>query len=418
MKLNFTDFGRRCQFPIVMAAGSLPFPLMICANVMPDSIGACLLAAAVYIALAWSCTVICGRLRVAAGVLASAAMFALSIAMLPVGEVTAAWLIPAMYAFLLLGGLRIGGWERGRELHPMVSALCLIAHIIAQFMVNVDKMNRAEPLYAPVTGLLTGSFLCFAALSVLAMNRSNLVSAVNGQQGVSAAMRWKNRMLSAGLMALTLLVAALPAVIRAIETAWSWLMAAIVALVKMILRFFAGQETSGAPGGNGGMEFMASEPYEPNLFAQIMEKVLIGFSLAAAAVLVFFALRVVWKKLKVLLKILWARLNAYMASSSEDYVDEITDTREEGSTERALRRIRRRVQRRRVDERTLSPRERIRYRYLLLWDRHPEWTPERTARENLSGDAARLYERARYSHHEITEREAEDFAQKYDSKKG
>ena len=135
-------------------------------------------------------------------------------------------------------------------------------------------------------------------------------------------------------------------------------------------------------------------------------------------ILIGLALRVVWRNLKILYKRMMARLNEYMASSSEDYVDEISDTRDDADRERLAHRRRRRQLKKHVDESTLNPQQRIRYRYLLYWLKHPEWTPERTARENLNGDAAQLYERARYSSHEVTERDAEAFVQTLESRKG
>ena len=146
--------------------------------------------------------------------------------------------------------------------------------------------------------------------------------------------------------------------------------------------------------------------------------ILLVLAIAVVIFLIIIALRIVWRKLKILLKELWIRLNAYMASSSEDYVDEIADTRDDADHERMMRRRKRKQLRKRVDESTLNPQQRIRYRYLLYWLKHPEWTPERTARENLDGDAAQIYERARYSTHEVTERDAEAFARTLDSRKG
>ena len=57
----------------------------------------------------------------------------------------------------------------------------------------------------------------------------------------------------------------------------------------------------------------------------------------------------------------------------------------------------------------MTPGERIRVRYARLMDRKPQWSESSTARENLPGDAAALYERARYSEHEMTRRDEKDF---------
>ena len=57
----------------------------------------------------------------------------------------------------------------------------------------------------------------------------------------------------------------------------------------------------------------------------------------------------------------------------------------------------------------MSPGERIRDRYLRLLRKHPDWTAHTTARENIPEELATLYERARYSAHNPTEGEAEQF---------
>jgi len=148
----------------------------------------------------------------------------------------------------------------------------------------------------------------------------------------------------------------------------------------------------------------------PSPLMQLLEKIAYAVTLVIAAVLLYWALRVLYKKLKILLKYLWGRLNEYAASASEDYEDEVTDTREDGERERVnlLDRLKKRMAF--VDEKKLTPVQRIRYRYLRLMYKHEDWHPGHTARETLPEDAAKLYERARYSEHPVTEADAEKFA--------
>lgn len=417
MKLNFKDFTRKCQFPLMLAAGCMPVLLLIIAHNRPDALGMTFALAGIYTVMTWVSMAVPGKIRILTGALLAAGLLATGSALLPVGEVWQMWLIPAAFAALLMGGLQMGAWPAGRELHPMAGALGLIAHLIAQMLVNADKMQKA-PVYASIAPALSASFLVFAALALLALNRISLNSAVNGKQAVPTSMRRKNKLMTAGVMALTLLIAGLPAVIRAIEKAWEWVVTAILLLIHFLLSMFPESGGSGQQGGGIDFSGLAGETRERGLLAKIMEIVMLALAVILILVALFFALRVIWRKLKILMKYLWKRLNAYMVASSEDYVDEVADTRDGAQVERALGRFRRRMQRKRVDESTLSPKERIRYRYLMHWMKHPEWTPERTARENLSEGAAQLYERARYSSHEVTGRDADAFAQTLDSRKG
>ena len=128
-----------------------------------------------------------------------------------------------------------------------------------------------------------------------------------------------------------------------------------------------------------------------------------------AALLLLFLLRQTLRLLIALIRKITSRLSMYMSTASQDYVDEITDTREEGgeASGSLLSRLRRSLSR--VNEKNLTPAQRIRYRYRLLLRRHPDWPQSHTARENLPPESASLYEAARYSGQEITEQDAETF---------
>jgi len=156
---------------------------------------------------------------------------------------------------------------------------------------------------------------------------------------------------------------------------------------------------------------LGMEAAEPSAFAKLMEKIVMVVAAVAIIALALWVGRFLWRRLRVLLRRLWALLQRYTLAASEDYVDEVSDTRESGddSLSRRRRSLRRKL--RQVNEESLSPAARIRYRYQrLLWKRL-EWGPGTTARENLPEETAILYEKARYSSAEPSAEEAEHFAQ-------
>ena len=156
---------------------------------------------------------------------------------------------------------------------------------------------------------------------------------------------------------------------------------------------------------------MLGEPSPPSAIALFMEKVAIVAAILIGTVLLFFALRFLGRRLRALMKRLWALMNLYAHAASEDYVDEIADTRDGGEdSSTGPRQILRRLFQQ-VNEDKLSPTERIRYRYSRLLHRHQDWQPGSTARENLAEEAADIYERARYSTRSVSPEEAEQFAQ-------
>ena len=120
------------------------------------------------------------------------------------------------------------------------------------------------------------------------------------------------------------------------------------------------------------------------------------------------ALRILGQKLLTFLHWGLQRLQSYASSATEDYVDELQNTREQGDERFLLNRLRRR----RISARELEampPRERIRVLYAIARRKHPEWPASGTARETLCEDSARIYERARYSSHPVTEEDASCF---------
>ena len=57
----------------------------------------------------------------------------------------------------------------------------------------------------------------------------------------------------------------------------------------------------------------------------------------------------------------------------------------------------------------MTPVEKIRYRYLRMLIKHPQWAPGTTPREKLPQDLASVYEAVRYGGYVATEEEAAAF---------
>ena len=103
-----------------------------------------------------------------------------------------------------------------------------------------------------------------------------------------------------------------------------------------------------------------------------------------------------------------AKLRSYLNAVSEDYIDEISDTREDPDH------VRRRAKKPRVisplELGKLSANERIRYRYRQLLRQNPQWPKGSTPRENLK-DAASVYEAVRYGEQTATDADARKFSE-------
>lgn len=102
-------------------------------------------------------------------------------------------------------------------------------------------------------------------------------------------------------------------------------------LIQLILSLLPEQGGNGSGQGGGGMDLsgLVDEVHKESMLSKIITMVLMVLALLAVAVLIVRSHCASCGESQGTGKNLWARLNAYMASSSEDYVDEIADTRDD-----------------------------------------------------------------------------------------
>lgn len=411
MKLNTADFRRKCQHPLLLAAASVPLAVLYAAYVLPGEIPGMLLCfPAVYTLLAWVCLLVPGRWRLAAALLGTIALGGLAAAVLPITKAWALVLLPVAYAAMLFAVLPVAGWPAKAELSAVWYGAGIAVYVLAQLIFDHARRSGSQ-LYEPIRLPVLCSFLLFVVLVVLAANRSSLENASQSRVQVPVRMRRQNLLLTLGLLALALLVAALPAIGAFLARAWELFVNGITAAAAFLTGLLARETPEG--GGGGGADLVAGvsamEVREPALWMVILDQIFCAFALLVALVLLYFLLRKLARKLRVLFGQLLQRLAQFGSAASRDYEDEITDTRDGAQYERTPLGKRIREAFARTDESKLSPAERVRWRYRRLRRRHTDWEPASTARETLPGEAAQLYERARYGAQTLTEAEAERF---------
>lgn len=407
MKLNTTDFRRKCQHPLLLATGALPLAMLLTLAFAPALLPRIWLIPAAFVLLAWGCILLPGRRRLLGGAIGAAGLFALALLLFSAAQ-PLMLLLPLMYAALLFVALPIGGWERNHELAVAWHVSGVLTHVVLQVMINIGRRTGVET-YQPAALPLVLSFLTYALLVLMALNRASLDSAAMSRRTVPLLMKRQNIVVTTAMLVLGVLIAAIPAIGSLLERAWNLLMRVIAYLAGLLMALLP--QTSGGRGGGAAPEeaaFGLGAASEPSMLAVILEKVMLVVALVVLAAAVFFAGRVLVKKLIQLVKYLFARLSQYSAAAGEDYEDEITDTRDEPGVEREglLSRLRRSGMR---DESGLSPDERVRQRYRRLKRKHADWTQASTARETLPEAAAALYEQARYSERPLTNADAERF---------
>ena len=407
MRLNKTDFLRKCQHPLLLGLASFPVAMLLVLVAAQDFFPWCWAYPAAYVLLSWVCLLIPGKKRVVCGVLSSALMIAAGVALLPWQGRIPLLLLPIMYTALLLVTLPIGGWPYNRELTTGWHVGGVVTHVLLQMLVNGSEMT-GNGIYLPAKTPLLFSFLAYVVLVLLALNRASLDSAAQSRRKVPALMRRQNLVITIALLVIGVLLAAVPAIGSALNTAWDFLMKGIGLLMALISALMPQQSSGGGSGGGGDMGDMGfGEAAPPSAFALLMEKILGWATLAVVIIVAVLLLRLIGKKLVKLFRRLWDRMLQYGAAASEDYEDEVTSTRDESDVEREglLARLRRAAP---VEDKGRTPAEQVRMRYKRLKQKR-EWNSASTARETLPQEAAVLYERARYAGEMLTDDEAACF---------
>ena len=406
MRLNTSDFLRKAQHPLLLGLGSLPLSMLLTLSFAPETFRFAWCFPAAYVLLSWACLVIPGKKRVAAGVISAILLVALCAMLLPMTKSFGLILMPLMYVVLMFLTLPIGGWPYNQELQMGWHVGGAVTHVLLQMLVNGSQLMQ-NGVYTPAEMPLLCSFLAYAVLVLLALNRASLDSASQSRRKVPLLMKRQNILFTMVLLVIGVLLAAIPAIGAALDTVWDFILRGI-ALVMEFLALFMPASSGGGGGAGGGMGDMGfGEAAPPSDLALLLEKILTVVTVLIVVIALALLLRVLWKKLKAGLKLLWARMMQYGSAASEDYEDEITSTRDEEGTEREglLSRLRRMNV---GDEKGGTPTERVRMRYKKL-KRRNEWSAASTARETLPDEAAALYERARYGGETLTEEEAGRF---------
>jgi len=395
---------RRLLRPAMLYLACLPPVLLLSVFRFPGSLPAAWALLLLSFALCALCVALPGRLRKIAAAVCAAALLMTGAALLPLRAQPVLLVLPAACAAALLLALPFAA-RTVADTPPAFYLSGLLAQLLSYAFIRLSYNPQGMRLL-PV---LTAAFAVYLLLLLLSLNRISLDNATMARCPLPASMRRANTLLTLAFLLLSLLAASLPLMVRLLIACRNLIFGALRMAFVWLSRLLPD-----APGAGGGMGAgipqmpVAEAVYEePSFFSLLFERfmlivtylVLIAGTLLLIRLLIRLALRAV--------RIIAARLARYSAAVSGDYIDEITDTREEDgrSQSYALRAIRRFTP-------SAAPEEaaaRIRWRYARLLHRSRSWADSSTARENLPAEAAALYERARYSDLPVTTEDAARF---------
>ena len=389
---------RKCQLPLLLIFATAPIPLFLYAGFAPDLLHYSWTTPALYGIFASLSFLIPGKYRLRYGIAATILLIILGCSVLKVTPSPFLVAAPVFYGGLLLWSLPMAGWSSDEELPGFWYWGGLLIHIVAQ-AVKFFVWVFFTPIFDPTAPWLLISFFAFAVLAMLSMTRSNMASASNGRQS-PASMRRKNLILTLICFSIALLVSLMPAIIQAIQKFFSWLLGLLRKLFENRSDISDVPVTPQSMGDDAAM--LPAEQSDPSILSDIFNALflVLGSILIIAIIVVLIKLLV--KAVGKLWHHLLSNLSDYAANTAEDYIDEVTDTRTAAPRQKKPRFSA-------VDERTMTPAQRIRYRYLRLLYKHRDWERGSTAREHLPDKTAALYEKARYSDHPITQEEAARF---------
>lgn len=402
MKQIMMRLWRVLRFPLLLSTIALPVPLALIMYCVPQLLPFVWVFPLCYLGLDLIGTRVRGKWRVLYSIAGVVFLTALGLLAASNTAEPLLLLLTALYAVLLVWGMVTPGAARYERIAAIWYVVGILVHIAAQLMLYSDRVTDTRTL-DPVSPWITVSFYLFAALAMLSQNHASLSFAASGRQSVSETMRRKNAVLTLVFFGIAALLSLIPALASAVSAFFLWVISAVMWLISLLDR----QNASGGAAQAGA----SNQGVNPWLIAgksapvwDILAAVAAVLAMVVLAVAVVFGLYKLIRKLPGVLHAVMRLLNRYVTAVSEDYVDEITDTRDFDDKERIMKR-----RRQSVDERKLPPDQRIRYRYLRLMVKY-KWGRGSTARENLPEHMAPLYERVRYSDHAVTEEDAQRFA--------
>ena len=390
---------RRCHLPLLALVSFFQLLALALCQLMPESAPVLAPFFVLCLAALLLCAAVPGRMRAALLCAYLLVLFGAAHLLLPAGAATA--IMSAGCAAILFFAISLAGKEPAQA-SPMFFFACVLAQVLALLLEH--HANETAHSLAPIQC----AFYLWLPLFLLAFNRISLNNATLARYRLSAGMARAGTALTLCVYLLALLLCALPAVVSAILWIFGALREGSIRLLVFLINLFPSETGGGAMGGGMPMlpEGAAPVVSEPSAVAVLLEKIA-----AAVSVIVLIAgcaalLRLLALALVRLARSMLAHLKRYAAAVTEDYEDEITDTRTEDG-ERTFILLRRKVKPKAVYPDT--PAGHIRRRYAQLLAQHSEWAGSSTARENLPPSAASLYEQARYSTHTPSQEDAQRF---------
>ena len=403
--MSCKEFFRKIQFYLMIALGIYPACACIVVFVAPEMLSYVWLFSAAYCVLGCLCLILPQKLRLVLGI-AGCLLFVVTPMMLLQGNARNIMLLyGAGYSVLMMFSLQMAGWNPDQELAPGWLGAC-ITLLLAGCL-----LSYYEPRLATVSVWIRVCLFVFVFFALHSLNRGSLQLAAGGRGSISGRMRRENILLILVMFALAILVALIPSIMNLFKALFAWVGQAMEKVSelfpeKSLVESTAPSSSEEIATGEG-IEVLKEQARSYHTSAAtyvIMAVIAIGMITPVAGYAFYKLATNLWKAARNFVQ----KILDGAGAVAEDFEDEITDTRIDES-ELNMESVPKGKQTAGI---RLTPTQKIRRRYRSLQAKNPKWLQSSTARENLSEDAAELYEKARYSSHAVTEKDAESFKNK------
>lgn len=403
--MRVKEFLRKAQFYLILSLGMYPACACIAVFLAPALLPYLWLHSLTFLLIGCLTLLLSRKPRLGVGILGCFALILPGVLLLQGSARDMILIFGVGYSALLLWSLQIGGWTPEQELSPGWSGICLTLLVIGCLL------SYFEPRLQSLSGGIRICLLVFAFFAMCSMNRYSLQLASGGRGSISSGMRSKNLLLVVGMFALAMLVALIPSMFLLVKNLFAWagdVMEQVAELFPEKQRVEATVPPTTEEIATGeGMDYLKDQQqsHQTSQFTfAVMAVIAVGFMVPAACLALYKIGKALWRLARRFVE----KVMEGAATVTDEFVDEITDTRKDNPE--YLREVTKGKKWDIVHRGT--PKEQIRHHYKRLQTRHPKWHQSSTARENLSEEAAALYEKARYSDHPVTAREAEEFKNK------
>lgn len=390
----------RMTEPILWTLAVLPLMMMVSASLTESLMPAWI---SLFITLCGGCLIVCLRKwRLLVALACSVILFASA---LPLSGRIFVFVNPLIGSLILLYSASAKSQDKAYA-NPVFRMIAAgILYLAAQYCTSRTTLPDYEK-YQMIKGPILVGFLLFFLIEILIVNTRTIQEEAVGDSIPTSVVR-HNTVLAVCAFLFATFIGSIRAIGEMLSSVWQMIKEAISSVIAFLLSLLPDSQPAGGMGGGGDLSgMMAGEEVQASFLAKLLEKIAAVLAAILLIVLLVLLFRAAAKKMQKLFSKLKIWLSNYMKSTSMDYTDEISDTRE--SRERSVATLFRRKKKRPYsDEMTDS--EKVRYTYGVMMDHHPDWNESETVRDRLDVQNASIYEKVRYAEREATAEEAESF---------